>query len=783
MNLLRTFRGRKYLQRTLLSFILVVVLLAIASTLLNANARDKMLRLQNEADLKLLTQINYNIENMNGIVKNLAVSLYNDDELISLKAGGDYKQSLLKIYRLDRTVADSPYLHAIVFYNPTQKRYFSSLNHSMNSDLLYSELSRYTNEHPNVPKLQLIPLDLDGGEGIDVFAFFLYDGPTLGSVNDNVLILTVKPDWMLDNVKALNKLAERENDGLFIADGNGKILISSENAESDVLGMKNALLGRIGESSSTLDDFTYTYEGTKYKVTYLSKGLNNWKIVSVRDYDAVLGGVRQLQATELIVTVSVVLLAVLLSVFFSLRLYKPVGQLYSLVRPDGRELPKANDEMSVIAATYKGMLDKLSTLEQEQASQVNIAKAYQLRSLISGSEGVSEGDLQQLQSQYGLSLAVPGEIVVAVAKLDGLEALVAEQGAQAESLYSFAIANIGQELLGGAYCCEAADMRSGHLVFLVSGAEKAGASAGAGAGTGAGIALAGLKERFAELQRTVGDYYRVSFTVALSRPFSRYREITQHYKQALRHADYRLLLGKGSIIEPEAIAANERNPDYLVPTELERQLTEGLRSGDRGRTEEALARWKAAVGGFRFENIYAAVLHLAMTLSNTLGEMNQYHLNPLSVDLQAVNRRILGAETLDDIAAVLAEVIGETIDRRQAGKEDKSQLIADTIKEIIGRHYADPDLNVQRIADMLKMNPVYLGQTFKAQAGDTVVDCINSTRLSRARQYLEQQDLTVAEIMEKVGFGNESYFYRLFKRRYSVTPKEYRLKFSIDKHT
>ncbi|MDG0810770.1 hypothetical protein [Cohnella rhizosphaerae] len=88
MNVFRTLRTRKFLQRILLSFMLVVVTLAVTAYLLNVNARGKVLSLQNDADRKLLTQINYNIENMNGIVKDMAVSLFNDDELIALKAGG-----------------------------------------------------------------------------------------------------------------------------------------------------------------------------------------------------------------------------------------------------------------------------------------------------------------------------------------------------------------------------------------------------------------------------------------------------------------------------------------------------------------------------------------------------------------------------------------------------------------------------------------------------------------------------------------------------------------------
>ena len=246
MNLLQMLRTRKYLQRILLSFMLVVATLAVASLFMNAFARDKVLSLQNEADRKLLTQINYNIENMNGIVKDLAVSLYNYEELIALKSGADYKQSILKIERLNQTVAASPYLHAAVFYNGAQHRFFSSLNHDMDNRLLYQRLGDYMSSRSDLPKLQLIPMDLDGGnEGLDVFACFIYDGPSLGSVNDNVLILTVKPGWMLDNVKALNRVAERENDMLFVTDSDGRMLISNDRSLPEGLSVKKDLLPQI----------------------------------------------------------------------------------------------------------------------------------------------------------------------------------------------------------------------------------------------------------------------------------------------------------------------------------------------------------------------------------------------------------------------------------------------------------------------------------------------------------------------------------------------------------
>jgi AraC-like DNA-binding protein len=771
MNLLQTLRTRKYLQRILLSFMLVVVIVIGASVILYFNAQSKVFSMQHDADRKLLTQINYNIENMNGIVKDLAVSLYNDEDFIALKSGSEFEQSLLKMDKLNQLVVTSPYLHSIMFYNGKQGRYFTSLNHSLDNNVLQKGLNDYLAVHDTVPKLQLIPMKLDGQkEGFDVFSFFIYDGPSLNSINGSLLVLNIKPTWMLDNVKALNALVERENDVIFVTDSQGKVLISNDRMQPEQLDMKTGLLQRIASSNKELDYFTYSHEGKKYRVTYLTRGLNDWQIISLQDYDSVLNNVKQMKWTAGAVTVSVVLMTVLISIYFSIRLYKPVGHLLTLVRRQGNQgagLPR--DEMSIIASTLSEMTDKLKELEQEQTAQSNIAKVYHLRSLITASGAVPEQEFLQNREQFGIDITPDGGMVLALVKIDNLQDMSARIPETAPSLLYFAIANIGQELLRRTCSCEAADMKSDHLVFLISPDSR----------------LSGeeLQEVFRELQETVRRYYHITCSITISRAFGSYRDITPNYTQALRHSNYRMILGKQAIIHPDNVKDNEDCVQFHIPQELERQLTEGLKSGDWERINSGIVKWLELVRTFSFENMFSALLHMVVTLSNTLSEINHHNLNPVSVNLQDINRRILEKETLEEVREVLLDMIREVLDKRQTGKEEKTRLIADTIKEIVQKHYSDPDLNVQKIADMLRMSHVYLGQVFKEQVGATVVDCINETRLAQAKYYLEQQDMTVAEIMEKVGFGNESYFYRLFKRRYGTTPKEYRLKSAISRNS
>lgn len=284
-------------------------------------------------------------------------------------------------------------------------------------------------------------------------------------------------------MKALNQVAERQNDVLFVTDTDGEVLIATGGQVPEGLNLKGELLPRISASGRPLDSFNYSHDGRKYKVTYLSKALNNWQIISMQDYDVVLGSVRQMKWTEIAVTLSVVLLAVLLSVFFAVRLYKPVGQLLTLVPGDVRAAPRAKDELSLIAANLTEMISKLKGLELERASQSNIAKLYQLRSLIASSHSLDEQSFLQLREQHGIDIAYPSPLRLALVQIDNLQGLAAEPGLPMESLLYFAISNIGQELLRLQGSCEAADMKSGHLVFIAGSADGSWRSSRNGSGS------------------------------------------------------------------------------------------------------------------------------------------------------------------------------------------------------------------------------------------------------------------------------------------------------------
>lgn len=54
-------------------------------------------------------------------------------------------------------------------------------------------------------------------------------------------------------------------------------------------------------------------------------------------------------------------------------------------------------------------------------------------------------------------------------------------------------------------------------------------------------------------------------------------------------------------------------------------------------------------------------------------------------------------------------------------------------------------------------------------------DCVNNIRLEKAKELiLSDQELTIAEVSEKVGYNNKPYFTSLFTKKYGISPTKYK---------
>ncbi len=77
-------------------------------------------------------------------------------------------------------------------------------------------------------------------------------------------------------------------------------------------------------------------------------------------------------------------------------------------------------------------------------------------------------------------------------------------------------------------------------------------------------------------------------------------------------------------------------------------------------------------------------------------------------------------------------------------------------------------------AKHFNFHPVYLSKILKKLPIATFMDLKNEARLRKARLLLENTSYKVDAIARDIGYSNISFFYKIFKEKYKMTPSEYR---------
>jgi AraC family transcriptional regulator of arabinose operon len=96
------------------------------------------------------------------------------------------------------------------------------------------------------------------------------------------------------------------------------------------------------------------------------------------------------------------------------------------------------------------------------------------------------------------------------------------------------------------------------------------------------------------------------------------------------------------------------------------------------------------------------------------------------------------------------------------------------IQKIVETLQLNPVVSVQGLARTLNLSTSRLAHLFKAQTGGPLSHCLLDSRLRKAAHLLKATELRIKEITYVVGYGHPSSFARAFRRRFAVTPREYR---------
>ncbi len=110
-------------------------------------------------------------------------------------------------------------------------------------------------------------------------------------------------------------------------------------------------------------------------------------------------------------------------------------------------------------------------------------------------------------------------------------------------------------------------------------------------------------------------------------------------------------------------------------------------------------------------------------------------------------------------------------------RRKRNSAIMVKILEYINKNYID--ITLPSLAEYFHYSQTHISRLLKEKTGLSFSGLLINVRLSHALVLLCDKNIQIGEISGMIGYEAPSYFYRLFKKEFGITPLEYREKYSI----
>lgn len=560
----------------------------------------------------------------------------------------------------------------------------------------------------------------------------------------------------VDQVKQVFAQMEAASHSLvYIIDDGGKTIMS--NSETP---FPNDLLTRIHGSTAP---FNYRLGSVDQVVSVASSQKAGWKYVSIMPNDVFMQQVNQIQSWSigLFVLCSIAgLLAVSNGVY---RTYKPLRKTVNAIMRD-KELMKrpSSNEYEFIRLTVEGSIHEEKNLRSTLAQQAPFIRANYLSRLLNGHMDMdisaANGDSLQFMDLKFISDC----FAVLIVKIEEIH-FQNEEDEQQWAHARFIVSNIGTDLISAnhrGFSVELDRDRIALLINLTASRE--------------GFAETDIREIAESLFNITSQRFQIGITIAVGGIHEGPKAIRDSYPEALAALEYRLIQGKNAIIYFGHIVDVKQH--YYYPLEIEIQLINFVRSGDAENVGKLLAK----IYSMNFDSSHITpelgkllFFNVTSTLLKIVNSTNTNQEEVLGADFDPI-KAVFSYPTAQGMYAKTKELY-ETLTR--SFSLERSDHGLNRLQEIIGivhNNLSDSNLGVAQIAERIQMTPQYLSTFFKKHQGQNLLDYITTKRIQQSKQLMQNKELTIVQIAQKVGYNNDVVFIRAFKKLEGVTPGKYR---------
>lgn len=225
------------------------------------------------------------------------------------------------------------------------------------------------------------------------------------------------------------------------------------------------------------------------------------------------------------------------------------------------------------------------------------------------------------------------------------------------------------------------------------------------------------------------------------------------------------------------VSRQEYGADLQESRRLQREIIGRVRIGDLPGARKILNDLLGSIllrSTTNLAYLKAEVLELAIMLSRAAVEAGADLQQILGENLHLLGD-LLARQSQEDISHWILKILENfTLSVFRTRNMERVKMISEGL-EFIREHYSE-NITLDNVSEAVGRSSSYFKKILREEMGLSFTEYLTRTRLEASERLLRNPQLSLTEIAQMAGYSDQSYFGKIFKHYYGLTPAQYRKK-------
>ena len=603
------------------------------------------------------------------------------------------------------------------------------------------------------------PFIINLDDGSKRLVFFRTDRETLFGKSQSGVVIVLNPEIIKNNM--LSDYGNQPDEVFIVDNKTHDILID----QSGKYVLNEDSINEIVSSEKDYGSYTYNVNNDNCIISYVKNMNENYSVISLIDYQSSIKELLRARNIMILISLVLVLFAILLSYFFTNRTYKPINSILSSIQTAFKK-PEQEDEYDEIMKASLAINRAATeiTLLESKNSNSEIIEYFKNNKDFTEIPKELKYIVKKLESYYQYRVI---NLEIYPASINNTSSSITNTKYTRDDITNI-LARICNEVFSQSnnqINYNLYQERFDHHVLILSENQSLGQLSD---NSSMSYYLNNIIEKII--------LYNMSIYMSVSSISDDIFKIPDYYYQTHDLMKYKLFYESNSFLIFDMFTPTKLDP--VKAKEIKNNILESLKSNTfqsmlSHHLKAILKLIKSVEYGQSLEyitNLLADAWNLSVSL---LKESEEYRRNYLDIFL-----KVQSCNNLSELTDLLQHMFNNANFELKIVKSKTVQINILESLDYINEHIGDRTLSIDLIADRCNISPSYFSKLFNSYTKKTFPDYVNNLRLQRAAELLiNNRNADINDISAEVGFNSSSYFASAFKKKYGLSPSQYRINY------